>query len=332
MRQRRSLGWVLMLSLFLALLPAAGASAAPMGAPHAQSGGPAFKLELPRIVVTVDKDGAPSIFGLNAANIAQMTGMALPTLPADLVQMMAQAGVQHVEVSLTGQGVYLFANGSPLPYLTWSQESLTNLVSALNAFQVPVGNVVGQFVPFLEYVSITVAVQFPLPDGATAVRLRDAKSLPLVDAAAAQGEVAEGPSAILYAVVDVDSDGVPAIMGVSTSQIQEQSGIDLSTAQVPTTLMAQMAAGGVQHIQATTKPDGLFLYMNGKPLPSLVWDQARLATLADLLPKLLASQPWTPLAGLAIPTLQAADVQLTVKFPLPSGAQEVAPVDLAAGN
>ncbi len=337
MRHQRSLVWVLIFSLLLTFLPAGGASAAPTGAPTAQGEEPAFRLELPRIIVTIDQEGFPSAFGLSVADIQRMTGMdlSMARVPADTMQLIAQAGVQHLEMVINGQGLFLFANGSPLPYLGWDQESLTNLASALQAFQVPNAGLIGQVVPFLQYISIPLVLQFPVPEGATAVPLRDLANLSLVQADAAKGEVAEQPSVILRATVEVDAEGVPSLIarpgeGVSTRQIQEATGIDLSTAQVPPNLMAQLAAGGVQHLQLQTLPYGLYLYMNGKPLLHLAWDKAHLATLADLLPKLMANQPWAPLAGKAIPGLQAADIQLTVRFPLPSGAQELPLYDFSA--
>ncbi|MCS7221049.1 MAG: hypothetical protein RML36_02675 [Anaerolineae bacterium] len=330
MRQQRSLIWVLIFSLLLTFLPAGGASAAPTGAPSAQGEEPVFRLELPRIVVTIDQDGFPSAFGLSVADIQRMTGMDLSMLrvPADTMQLLAQAGIQHFEVVINGQGLFLFANGSPLPYLSWDQESLTNLASAMQAFQVPNAGLIGQLVPFLQYISIPLVLQFPLPEGATAVPLRDPANFSLVQVEAAKGEVAGQPPLILRATVEVNAEGVPTLVarpgeGVSIRQIQEVTGFDLSGAQVPSNLMAQLASGGIQHLQLQTLPYGLHFYMNGKPLLRLAWDQAHLATLADLLSKLTAGQPWAPLVGLTLPGLQAADIRLTVRFPLPSGAQEL---------
>ncbi len=71
MRQRRSFGWVLILSLLAMLFTAGGVSAAPTATPLAQGEAPAFRLELPRIVVTVDKDGFPSAFGLHGSCASQ---------------------------------------------------------------------------------------------------------------------------------------------------------------------------------------------------------------------------------------------------------------------
>jgi hypothetical protein len=329
-RQQRSLVWMLILGLLLTFLPAGGASAAPTDVPSAQGEEPAFRLELPRIVVTIDQEGFPSAFGLSVADIQRMTGMdlSMARLPADTMQLIAQAGLQHFELVINGQGLFLFANGNPLPYLSWDQESLTNLASALQAFQVPNAGLIGQLVPFLQYISIPLVLQFPVPEGATAVPLRDPANFSLVQADAAKGEVAEQPPLILHATVEVDAEGIPTLLarpgeGVSTRQIQEATGIDLSSAQVPSNLMAQLANGGIQHLQLQTLPYGLHLYMNGKSLLHLAWDKAHLTTLAELLSKLMANQPWAPLAGMALPSLQAADIQLTVRFPLPSGAQEL---------
>jgi hypothetical protein len=325
---------VLVLSLLAMLFTAGGVSAAPTAAPLAQGEAPAFRLELPRIVVTVDKDGLPSALGLSVADIQNMTGMdmSMARVPANTMQLMAQAGVQHVEVVINSQGLFLFANSAPLPYVAWNQESLNSLVGALQAFQVPNAPLIGRLVPFLQYLSISLAVQFPLPEGASAIKMRDPKNLLLVDAKAAQGEVPAEPSAKIYAQVDVDAEGVPSLLGISARQLQQDTGIDLSAAQVSPALMAQLAAGGVQHVQLQTKPEGLYLYLNGKPLPYLAWDKAHLATLADLLPKMMADQPWAPVAGQAVPGLQAADVRATARFPLPSGAQELPLHDFSAAQ
>ncbi|MCD6290122.1 MAG: hypothetical protein J7M34_06420 [Anaerolineae bacterium] len=336
MRQRRSLRqsliWVLVLSLLVTFSTAGGALAAPPAAPLAQGEEPAFRLELPRIVVTVDEDGYPSVFGLSVKDIQNMTGMdmSMARVPANIMQMAAQAKIQHFEVAINDKGLFLFANGKPLPYIAWDQESLKDLVDALQAFQVQNAALIGRFVPFLPYIGISLAVQFPLPEGETAVPMRDPKDLSLVDIKTARGEVTGGPSVIFHAVVDVDEEGVPSIMGVSVRQIEQETGMNLSSARVPTNLMAQLSAGGIQHVQLKTWPDGLYLYLNGKPLPRLVWDSAHLATLSKILPGLLAGQPWAPLAGKVAGGLQTADVQVTVRFPVPSGAKELPLHDFSA--
>lgn len=324
MRRVRSLTWVLTLGLIVAMLVPGGVYAAPAARPLAQEGEPAFQLELPRIVVTIDEQGFPSVFGLSVGDIQNMTGMdmSMARVPDQLMQMLAAAGVQHIEVVINGDGLFLFVNGQPLPYLEWDQERLNTLVSALQAFQVPNAPLIGRFVPFMQYISISLAVKFPLPEGASEIPLRDTDEFFLVDAQAAAGEV-ETVSLKFIAHVDVDADGVPSILGVSTRQIQEDTGIDLSTAVVPANLMAQLNAGGVQHVQVQTMPDGLYLYMNGQALPRLAWDGAHLQTLADLVPKLMADQPWAPLAGQALAKAQAADIRLAVRFPVPAGAQEL---------
>jgi len=330
---RQSFVWVLVLSLLLPFFTAGGVSAAPVVAPLAQEE-PAFRLELPRIVVTIDEEGFPGVFGLSVKDIQSMTGMdmSMAKVPDNIMQMVAQAGIQHFEVVLNGQGLFLFANGKPLPYLEWDQERLTSLVEVLQAFQVPNAALIGRFVPFLQYISISLAVQFPLPEGASPVPMRDPKDLSLVDVEAARAEVTEGPSVIFHTIVDVDAEGVPSILDLSVRDIQEEAGIDLSSVVVPANLMAQLEAAGVQHVQLKTWPDGLYLYLNGQPLPRLVWDAAHLATLGEVLPGLLAGQPWAPLAGDAVPVLQAADVQITVRFPLPAGAQELPLHDFSTGQ
>jgi len=329
---RRSLVWVLIVSLLLPLFTASGVLAAPATAPMAQEE-PAFRLELPRIVVTIDEEGYPSVFGLSVKDIQNMTGMdmSMARVPENTLQMMAQAQVQHIEVALNSQGLFLFVNGKPLPYLEWDQERLTTLVDALQAFQVPNAPLIARLVPFLQYIGLSVAVQFPLPEGAEPVPMRDTEEFFLVDTEAARGEVAV-PSTILYAEVNVDAEGVPSIMDLSVRQIQEETGLDLSTAVVPPNIMAQMEAAGVQHMQLKTQPEGLYLYLNGKPLPLLAWDLAHLTTLGELVSGLMADQPWAPLISKAVPWLQAADIQLTVRFPLPPGAQELPLHDFSASE
>ena len=94
MRQRRSLRqsliWVLVLSLLVTFSTAGGALAAPPAAPLAQGEEPAFRLELPRIVVTVDEDGYPSVFGLSVKDIQNMTGMdmSMARVPANIMQIL----------------------------------------------------------------------------------------------------------------------------------------------------------------------------------------------------------------------------------------------------
>jgi len=71
------------------------------------------------------------------------------------------------------------------------------------------------------------------------------------------------------------------------------------------------------------KTDGLFVYVNGNPLPNLVWDNNLLSSAADLYAQMNPASPYIELAKVLLPSIDNADIAILVHFPLAAGATPI---------
>jgi hypothetical protein len=72
-----------------------------------------------------------------------------------------------------------------------------------------------------------------------------------------------------------------------------------------------------------TKPDGMYLYVNGEPLPRVIWDTKLLANLVAVYSKISPDAPMLPLIQAIVPYRELADIDIMMHFPLASGAQAI---------
>jgi hypothetical protein len=155
----------------------------------------------------------------------------------------------------------------------------------------------------------------------------DAKAIALADPAVAMAAAVPDkgdPSMIARFEIKYDGNGVPAILGISA---QDLVGMGLMDPNVAIALsrdaILSLQARNVQYLELRTKPDGLFLYVNGEPLPNLVWDNTLLSNAAGLYAQMNPTSPYNDLVKQMAPNLDNADVGVLVHFPLAAGAQPI---------
>ncbi|MEA3335814.1 MAG: hypothetical protein U9R25_07870 [Chloroflexota bacterium] len=287
---------------------------------------------LPRLTVQLAEDGSPTVAGIPVATLAGMFGQQVAVSP-DTVQQFTSADIQNLEAVITKEGIFLFENGEPLPYLALDDESRGNLgglvekfglVDATNAkrLQWAVDNIVSRL-------GVPVVVKFPVAAGEEEAPLREEGVLPRVhpeDAAAEAGE----RSMVMYADVEAASDGSLTVGGLSLKNLEDSLktagfAADLSGASLDPALLATLAAADVQHLQIETEPDGLYLYMDGKSLPRVAWDKLRLDNAVEMYGRLDPSSPYLPIADLMLPGVQPADIELLLLLPKLADLEEITP-------
>jgi hypothetical protein len=287
---------------------------------------------LPRISVQIDENGVPTVFGISVETIGNLLRQDLSTyyLPADVVQQLVDGGVQHLEVVVVGDGIYLFSNGEPLPYLAMDEESRGNIDDLARLANVPNAETI-QWVTdnILARIGLPLVLQMPLPEGTDEVPLRDTRTLARVKIDGARAGV-DAPSLVFYADVALDDNGEPTLAGLSLGQLQdallaEGVNVDLSAAMVDPALVQSLRAAGVQNVQVETEPEGLYLYMNGEALPRIAWDDERLQNAATLYESLDSDSPYLPLLKFLLPSIQPADVEITVLLPRSTDADALSP-------
>lgn len=308
--------WVLLLAGSL-LLAGCGPAVQPTAAPETP-GGEVFMLALPRLEITFDEVGDPSIMGLSLGQIGtwlnqDLSGMRLNKYYVD---WMTAANIQHIEMRAIGDGIALFVNGKPMPHLAWDDASLEQANNIAALFNVPSTNVIKKFLPLARRLGLDIVLHFPLRS--------DAEAIPLADSGAAMlaAKPEEGPaSAVIHFEVKYDERGVPAILGISAEDLLDL-GISVPVVLAPEALHT-LQANNIQHMELRGKPDGLYIYVNGNLLPNLVWDNNFLSNAADVYAQMNPASPYIDLVKQFLPMVDNADVAIMVHFPLAAGATPI---------
>lgn len=289
------------------LLSACGAATVPSTEETTDSG-QRFLISLPRLVVDIDEQGQASVNGLSIESVNSLIpGANLPDLGVNpfYVDWMTNTNIQHLEFASTDEGVFVFANGEPLPYLAWDGDSLSNLGTVAGIANLPYGNLISKLVPIVQRTGLNIVMRFPMQAGASEVAIRDAQTRPEAMAPVAEDVT---PSLITRIDVNYDANGIPTIAGISSRDLAE-AGVFLPVELTPETL-AQLKANDVKEMRFFSGPNGIFITVNGEALPQIAWNSALLTNSADLYAQMNPDSPYLALAKLLLPELSNLDVDL----------------------
>ena len=294
------------------LLSACGAATAPTVSEETDAG-QRFLVSLPRMVVDIDDAGQATIGGLSVDAVnSLMPGMQLPDLAINpyYVDWMRNTNIQHMELVSGDNGVFVFINGEPLPYLGWDSEALSNLAIVTGLTNLPYGQLITKLVPIIQRTGLDFAVKFPMQEGATEIAMRD-PSAPIETPAMAE----EQPATFITRIdVKYDENGVPTMAGISSRDLAQAAGLYLPVELTPDTL-AQLKASGVSEMRLVTGNNGVFITVNGQPLPHIAWNNAILGNTADVYQQMNPDSPYIALAKLFLPELDNLDIDLRLLFP-----------------
>jgi hypothetical protein len=302
------------------LLAACGPAMQPAAGPATESG-EVFMIALPRIVVDFDEMGTPSIAGLKLSDL-QRYGVYTGNfqLSKFYVDWMTAANIQHVELRQTGNGIVLFVNAKALPHLGWSDQSLTRMANFATMFNVQNTQMLAKFLPIVRRLGLDLVLRFPKAPGAAEVALVNPDEAVKVVAAQPSGPA----SAVVQFEIKYDENGVPGILGITAADLAAM-GISAPLALAPDAVRS-LQYYNIQTMELRGKGDGLFIYVNGEPLPNIVWDDALLNNTADIYVQMNPGAPaqYQELARTAVPLINKADIAIMVHFPIAAGAQPIA--------
>jgi hypothetical protein len=108
-------------------------------------------------------------------------------------------------------------------------------------------------------------------------------------------------------------------MGISAADLA-RIGISLR-ARLEPSLLLRLQENNVQNVELRSKNDGVYVYVNGSPLPNLVWDASLLQNLTDLYSQFNPDDPNLAIMQLLIPFLGRADVDILLHLPVAPGQQ-----------
>lgn len=123
-------------------------------------------------------------------------------------------------------------------------------------------------------------------------------------------------------VVNVDAAGNFNILGISPALF----GMD---ARFPQPLLDTLIVADIQHLEIRTLSRGLLIFVNGKPLPHIGWDDEALLQTADLAQALLGQDLST--AKKLLPIVRRLGLDVVVRLPRQKGAQDIPLIGLEEG-
>ncbi|MDQ1301425.1 MAG: hypothetical protein QG637_1346 [Chloroflexota bacterium] len=301
--------WTMAALLVATVLLAGCGSAAQPATPQAAE---PFMLALPRIVVTVDAAGNLSILGLSPA----LFGMDA-RFPQPLLDTLIAANVQHLEARILGRGLVIYVNGKPLPHIGWDDAALTQGADFAQAMMGQDLSTVKKLLPIVRRLGLDVVVRLPKKAGAA-----DLPLISLEEGAKIVPQTAAGPAtAIVKLDAKIDNQGVPLIFDLTAADFAAFGMAAPSVLDADT--LKRLQGANIQHLLIRSKPGGLFIYVNGKALPHLVWDSQFLTNAAELFGQLMPDSPYIPLVTQIAPGLDRADIDVLVLLPPTAGAATV---------
>jgi hypothetical protein len=312
--------WVVLLIATL-VLAACGPAMKPAASPQTESG-EVFTVALPQIVVDFDKDGNPSVLGIDVAKL-QSYGLNLPVgrLQPGVINTMTANNIQHIEMRQTGNGVVIYVNAKPMPYLAWSDESLQQLTDLTGLLGAGAPNqqtltMLKKFLPIVRRLGLDLVLTFPKND--TADRIALANPDDVVKAVAVPSK--DPASAVVQFEIKYDEQGVPGILGITAADLAAM-GFPAALA-MDKRVLAQLQANNIQNVELRSKGDGIFVYVNGNPLPNIAWDDKLLGNAVDLWlqfnPGVSAYVPVELVKQIA-PSVAKADIAIMMHFPVAAG-------------
>jgi sulfur carrier protein ThiS len=120
-------------------------------------------------------------------------------------------------------------------------------------------------------------------------------------------------------VVDYDTAGNPSqILGIDISKLPFQ----LDALKLPPQTLEMLTSSNVQHIELAFVGHGVVVYVNGKPLPYITWDDASLERALDLAGAFGVQN--VDLYKQMVPMLTRLGIDLVLRFPMQPGATGIA--------
>ncbi|MGQ9814572.1 MAG: hypothetical protein ACUVR3_05400 [Candidatus Roseilinea sp.] len=288
-----------------------------------------FMIALPRIVVDIDTEGAPSISGITPELLA-LAGMDpdMFALPKDLVDTMVAGDIQHLEILHKNDGLFIFVNAKLLPHISWTSQSMNTLGNTVELFGVlpaDQARVVKILLPRLQNIGLNIAVKFPVRSGVAEIPLRDATTRTQLPPPSAASDVI----AKTRLTVRFDQAGVPSIAGVSTRDIEALfggAGFDFRSLELGPDTVSSLQSQNVQHIVLHATPDGITIYVNGEALPNIVWSEEYLKNTADLVNAFLTDPALAnvrEVVSTIVPNIRRVDSEIVIQFPTAQGQQQI---------
>lgn len=297
-----------------------------------------FMLALPRVEVSINRNGVPSIGWFSPGLIEKLTRGAVKaqslTLPRAWVDYFVSTNTQHIELMQKDDGMYVWVNGKRLPNIAYNAQELANLralahnTQGLEALGLSKreASAIERVMPLMRRIGLNVLIRFPVPPESPklAARATAQRALP---AASAGKQAVDG---VVRAVLAYDEKGDPNLYGISEQDFKDVFGQDIMSLALEPWLIEALMKRNIQVVRLTSEGDGLAISVNGSKLPSMQCDAECLGNLGAAFGALNTYPQHEhlnePVQSFA-PYLRNIDADITLRFPAAPG---VAPVEIPA--
>lgn len=126
--------------------------------------------------------------------------------------------------------------------------------------------------------------------------------------------------------IEIDEKGTPSLMGMTLADLSKLTGGSIVSFQLSEAQVAQLQANNIQHVELLHRGDGLYLFVNGKSLPYVKWDQNTLQNTAKMLQTFdvqfngMRLADWVPTL---LPMVRSVGLDIVLMFPLKEGASKI---------
>ena len=253
-------------------------------------------LTLPeQLVVTVNPDGTlGTALGLPVGSI-----LSEPLLPADLIGQLAEAGINRLDLRLSGMSVQAAVNGALSPTITIHPggaallplpEGILDTIQALTATQ-----------PLHAVLSLPGDMPSGMAD-------------PFADASLAIPDLAPGMTATVRLPLTITGNTITDIGG------PDPAALGLGDVTIPDDVLSLLYDNGVTLVRVVNSPNSLVIETNGEAALELAYDGPSLLTLLELVPALTGADLISNdglmalLEGPVMDQIVAADAQIEVNL------------------
>lgn len=260
------------------------------------SGPAAGSLTLPeQLVVAVNPDGTlGSVLGLPVGSI-----LSEPLLPTDLIGQLADAGINRLDLQLSGMSVQAAVNGALAPAITIHPggaallplpDGILDTVQALSATQ-------------------PLHVVLSLPGD-----MAGDTANPFADASLTVPNLAPGMTATVRLPLTITGNTITDIGG------PDPAALGLGDVSIPDGVLSLLHDNGITSVRVVNSPNSLVIETNGAAALELAYDGPSLLTLLDLVPALTGADLisneglMTLLKGPIMDQIVAADAQIEVNL------------------
>ena len=264
-----------------------------LGACNGGGDGGSTLFNLPSVPIRIDGNGNGTVLGFQIGQILQQP----------MLDQFAVAGVDVLEARIGYHGIFLYADGEPLPYLKWSDESAELLTQILA--NVPGAEQGASALSGLRQIGLGAIIILPTA-GDNIPRWTGEE---LVRQASAP-ETTIGP--LQFASLAFDADGKASFEGIPLAEIEQALGASLGV-ELPPMALQILSAVGVQQFSLATQPNGIDLALDSTDLPGLAYDTERLDNLLPIV-SAFVDPSMGGMIGEVIPKLTGADLDVIVSF------------------